>query len=216
MAKRGNPYAETSKGRRRPRLPIRPGRPPSPASAVGAAPVNDPVTGHFLPQNPGARLRQIAAIGRATAESLLRLPVDSVAPWLRPHLSAAQDHAQRLVDALPAQTEELIGLVGDLARCRLLAAACVTEGAREECTPDEGREWRDESRQWMKEARAIGDATGHLAPKRTLRLVQRHTPNRLGEDGPRWREGADAKCSPVLDGIGWRHSSSERTTMAPQ
>jgi hypothetical protein len=148
-------WTEQSHGRHRVRSAIRRDRPPKNPTAVAAAPVNDPVTGRFVPENPGGRLRQLAAIAKATSESLLRLPVDSVASWLRPHLKAAQDHAQRLCDALPAPTEELIGLVGDLARARLMATAAVTEGAREECDPATAAEWRSEARAWMKEARAL-------------------------------------------------------------
>lgn len=148
-------YTERSHGRVRPRSSIRRDRPPKSPTAVAAAPVNDPVTGRFLPDNPGARLRQMAALARATAESLLRLPVDSVASWLRPHLRAAQAHAQRLCDALPSQSEELLGLVGDLARARLMATAAITEGAREDCDPATAAEWRSEARAWLKESRAL-------------------------------------------------------------
>ena len=109
---------EVSHGKRRPRA-LRVGRvkPTSPAAAL-AAPFQDPVTKQFLPGNPGGKLKQAAALANVEAESLLRLPVDSVAPWLRGHLARAQGHVQKLVESLPAQTEELVGLCGDEAKAR--------------------------------------------------------------------------------------------------
>jgi hypothetical protein len=126
---------------------------PRSAAAELAAPYRDPKTGRFGAGNPGARLRQVAALGRAEAESLLRLPVDEVAPWLRSHLETAQRHAQQLVDSLAVPTPELVALCGDEAKCRLLAAACLTEGSRVGCDPKSAAAWREESRAWLREAR---------------------------------------------------------------
>lgn len=143
---------ENSHGKARPRTP-RTDRLPRTAAAALAAPYRDPRTGRFGPGNPGARLRQVAALGRAEAESLLRLPADSVAPWLRPHLPDAQRHAQQLIDGLAVATPELVALCGDEAKARLLAAACLTEGARLDCDAETAAAWREESRAWMREAR---------------------------------------------------------------
>lgn len=143
---------ERSHGKPRPRTP-RADRIPRSAAAVLAAPHRDPATGRWKSGNPGARLRQVAALGRAEAESLLRLPVDDVAPWLRPHLQDAQRHAQQLVDSLQVASAELVALAGDEAKARLLAAACFTEGARVGCDPETAAAWRKEAREWLREAR---------------------------------------------------------------
>ena len=143
---------ETSHDKPRPR-PMRPDRAPSAPLADLAAPVRDPQTGRWLPQNPGGRLRMIAALGKAEAESLLRLEASAVAPWLRPHLSAAQAHAQGLVDALVVPTAELVALCGDEAKARLMAAAALSEGAREGTDAKTAAAWREEARAWMREAR---------------------------------------------------------------
>lgn len=145
---------EISHGKPRPRA-LRHDRQPKTPAAVAAAPFRDPKTGHFGAGNPGGRLRQLAAIGKAEAASLLRLPVESVAPWLRGHLRDAQEHAQRLVDALPLVTDELVALCGDEAKARLMSAAALTEGAREGCTVELAFQWRKEAREWMREARQI-------------------------------------------------------------
>lgn len=125
------------------------------AAAALAAPHRDPSSGRFCPGNPGGRLRQVAALGREQAESLLRLAIDDVAPWLRPHLQAAQQHAQQLVDALAVTSPELVALCGDEAKARLLAAACLTEGSRVDCPRETSAEWREEARAWLREARQI-------------------------------------------------------------
>ncbi len=145
---------ETSHGKLRPRRPRndRTSGPKTP-SAAAAAPYQDPATGRFTAGNPGGRLRQLAKVGRMEAESLLRLPVMSVAPWLRPHLHAAQHHAQALVDSLPSLSAELVELAGDEAKARLMASAALTEGAREDCPPDVAKEWRAEARAWFREVR---------------------------------------------------------------
>jgi len=143
---------ETSHGKVRPR-PARVDRLPRSPAAELAAPYRDPRTGRFGAGNPGGRLRQVAALGRAEAESLLRLPLESVAPWLRAHLQAAQQHAQALVDALPVASAELVALCGDEAKARLLANAALTEGARSGCSVDDARAWREEARAWLREAR---------------------------------------------------------------
>ena len=145
-------HLETSHGKKRPR-PLRRDRMPSTAAAELAAPYRDPSTGRFGAGNPGGRLRQVAALAKVEAASLLRLPAEHVAPFLRPHLGDAQRHVQALVDALPVPTDELIALCGDEARARLMAAACAAEGARETCTPDEARAWRQEAREWSREVR---------------------------------------------------------------
>lgn len=145
---------EISQGKPRPR-PLRKDRMPKSAAAELAAPFRDPKTGYFTAGNPGGRLRQVAALGKLEAESLLRLASDAVASFLRPHLSQAQDHAQALVNALPVASAELVALCGDEAKARLMASACLTEGAREECTPAEARAWREEARSWLREARQI-------------------------------------------------------------
>lgn len=174
---------ETSHGKRRPR-PLRAGRPPSPAVSALAAPFRDPVTGYFTGGNPGGKLKQLAALARVTAESLLRLEPAHVAPWLRPHLSEAQAHCQRLVDALPAKTDELLSLCGDEARAGMFSVACLSEGAREGCTPDEAREWRKEGREWMREARQVV-----LTRKALARDIQ---PADGGEAGLPWFQGGKA------------------------
>jgi hypothetical protein len=145
---------ERSKGKPRPR-PVRTDRKPRTKAAELAAPFKDPRTGQFTAGNPGGRLRQVAALGKQEAESLLKLAPEAVAPFLRPHLAAAQDHAQELVDGLPAATAELVALAGDEAKARLMTSACLTEGARAECTPPEARAWREEARSWMREVRQV-------------------------------------------------------------
>lgn len=145
---------EISHGKPRTR-PLRKDRMPKTAAAALAAPYRDPKTGRFGAGNPGGRLRQVAALARVTADSLLRLAVPDVAPWLRGHLQDAQRHAQALIDTLPSATDELVGLCADEARARLMATACLTEGARSECTPAQAREWREEARSWMREVRQI-------------------------------------------------------------
>jgi hypothetical protein len=104
-----------------------------------------------------------------TAESLLRLGADTVAPWLRPHLGDAQRHVQALIDALPVVTDELVGLCADEARARLFASACATEGARVDCDAETARAWRQEAREWQREARQV---------VLTRRAVQRDTPTK--------------------------------------
>ncbi len=148
-------FDEMSHGRRRPRASIRRDRPPKSLVSVIAGRLNDPKTGRFVPENDGARYRQERALARHTAESILRLPVSEVAGWLKPHLSAAQAHCQALCDLLPVYSEELLGLCGDLARARLFATACASEGSREGTDPKLSREWLTESHRWVKEARAI-------------------------------------------------------------
>lgn len=135
--------------------PLRADRAPRTVTAEMAAPFKDPSTGRFTAGNPGGRLRQAALIERLEAESLLRLPVASVAAWLKPHLQAAQAYAQGLVDSLPARTSELVALCGDEAKARLLANAALTEGAREGLSHAQAQAWREESRAWMREVRQV-------------------------------------------------------------
>ncbi len=147
---------ERSHGKPRPRGPRTDRRRASPTTSLAAqaGPVQDPKTGRFVPGNPGGRLRQARAIARAEAESLLRLAPEAVAPWLRGHLHAAQVHAQELVDSLGDRPDvELVALAGDVAKARLMAAACLTEGGKGACTPDEARAWRDEAKAWAREVR---------------------------------------------------------------
>lgn len=145
---------EVQQGKPRVRGP-RQDRLPTQALAALAAPVRDPVTGRWLAGNPGGRLRQAKALGRIEAESLLHLHPDAVAPWLRPHLVVAQEYVQRLVDRLgPAcDDDELVALAGDVGKARLMAGACMTEGAKTECSPGEASAWREEARAWMREVR---------------------------------------------------------------
>jgi hypothetical protein len=143
---------EMQQGKRRPRVPRKDRTPTSPAAAL-AAPFKDPSNGQFTAGNPGGRMRQVAALAKVTAASLLRLPADSVAPWLRPHLIAAQDHTQALVDGLPVATDEVVGLCGDEGRARLFASACAAEGARADTDAETSRAWRQESREWAREVR---------------------------------------------------------------
>lgn len=145
-------FTDTSQGKVRPRA-VRLDRLPKTAAAELAAPFRDPRTGHFTAGNPGGRLRQVAALGKLEAESIFALSVDDVAPWLRGDLAKAQRHVQGLIDALPAQTDELVALCALEARCLLLANACVTQGARADVTPVEAREFREEARTWMRELR---------------------------------------------------------------
>jgi hypothetical protein len=145
---------EVSHGKPRPR-PARLDRPPTTDLAGLAGPVRNPEDGRFVAGNPGGRLRQFRALARAESESLLRLTTDQVAPWLRGHLADAQDHAQRLIDALPVQDEELLGLCADEARARLMSRAALAEGCRDGADPEIAREWRKESREWSREARQI-------------------------------------------------------------
>ncbi len=126
---------------------------PTTAAAEAAAPFRNPANGRFGAGNPGGRLRQIAALGKLEAESLLRLKPDAVAPWLRAHLADAQRYVQGLVDALPAKTSELLALCGDEAKARLLANAALSEGSREGVDAETSTAWRKESREWMREAR---------------------------------------------------------------
>ena len=144
---------EMQQGKKRPRS-MRKDRPPTSPAAVLAAPYRDPVTGRFGAGNPGGRLRQVAVLAQVEARSLLRLPADSVAPWLRPHLADSQRHVQALVDALPVATDELVALCGDEGRARLFASACASEGSRQGDT-EAAREWRKESREWAREARQV-------------------------------------------------------------
>lgn len=147
-------FAETSQSKLRPRG-LRKDRLPKSPAAEAAAPFKDPQNGRFTAGNPGGRLRQLAALARVTAGSLLKLESPEVAPWLRPHLLDAQRHVQALIDALPAATDELVALCADEARARLMISACTTEGAREQCDAKTAREWREEARLWMREARQI-------------------------------------------------------------
>lgn len=146
--------AEVSHGKLRVR-PLRADRMPKSAAAEAAAPYRDPRTGRFTAGNPGGRLRQLGALARVEAESLLRLLPADVAPWLRGHLADAQAHVQRLIDALPNPTDELVALCGDEAKARMLAAAALTEGSREGCDPATARAWREEARSWMREVRQV-------------------------------------------------------------
>lgn len=172
---------ETQQGKLRPRVPRKDRLPRSQAAEL-AAPYRDPHTGRFGAGNPGGRLRQVAALGRAEAESLLRLPLESVAPWLRGHLQAAQQHAQALVDALPAASAELVALCGDEAKARLLANAALTEGARDGISTDDARAWREEARAWLKEARQT---------VLTRKGVARDTPKPASSETP-WLVSKDA------------------------
>lgn len=146
-----------------------------------AAPVRDPHTGRFTSGNPGGRLRQLAALGKAEAASLLRLPVDAVAPWLRSSLSEAQQLVQELIDALPAQKADLVALCADEARARMMASAALSEGAREDCPPDVARAWREEARAWMRESRQVA-----LTRKALARDVQ---PTATDDDAPWLQRG---------------------------
>lgn len=146
-------FTGTSHGKVRPRTPRADRYRPTTPAAELAAPYRDPTTGRFGAGNPGGRLRQAAALGKLEAESLLRLPVTAVAPWLRPHLADAQAFVQGLVDALPAKTGELVALCGDEAKARLFASAALSEGSREGIDPETAAAWRKEAREWMREAR---------------------------------------------------------------
>jgi len=181
---------EISHGKPRPRG-LRHDRAPKTPAAVAAAPYRDPKTGHFGSGNPGGRLRQLAALGRAEAESLLRLPVESVAPWLRSHLADAQEHAQRLVDALPIVTDELVALCGDEAKARLMAGAALTEGARESCSSELAFEWRNEARAWMREARQVV-----LCRRAVIRDTSPAEGPKAGAPVSRWLRPAKPKVAP--------------------
>ena len=85
---------------RKDRLPKSPG-------AEAAAPFKVRRMVGSPPATQRGRLRQLAALARVTAGSLLKLESPEVAPWLRPHLLDAQRHVQALIDALPAATDEL-------------------------------------------------------------------------------------------------------------
>lgn len=159
-------FAETSHGKPRPRA-LRPDRPPSPAVAALAAPFQDPKTKRFVAGNPGGKLKQLKRLEVTTAESLLKLEADKVAPWLRPHLADAQRHVQALIDALPTPSDELVGLCADEARARLFASACATQGAEAACDAETARAWRQEAREWIREARQV---------VLTRRAVVRETP----------------------------------------
>jgi len=163
---------DTSHGKRRPRALRLDRHKPNPDVAALAAPFKDPTTGQFTAGNPGGRLRQLAALARVTAESLLRLEPAQVAPWLRTHLIEAQAHCQRLVDALPAKTDELLSLCGDEARAGMFAVACLTEGARDGIDAETARAWREEGRAWMREARQT---------VLTRKAIARDTPADTGE-----------------------------------
>ena len=144
---------DKSHGKVRPRvLRLDRYKPSTPASEA-AAPYRDPSNGRFGAGNPGGRLRQIAALGKLEAESLLRLKPDAVAPWLRGQLADAQRYVQGLVDSLPVKTSELLALCGDEAKARLLANAALSEGSREGVGSETAAAWRKESREWMREAR---------------------------------------------------------------
>jgi hypothetical protein len=169
-------WVEVQQGKPRVRIPNRKDRLPKTPAAELAAPYRDPRNGRFGAGNPGGRLRQVAALARVTAESLLRLETAQVAPFLRGHLGDAQRHAQALVDVLPATTDELVALCADEARARLMANACVTEGSKAECTADEARAWREEARAWLREVRQI---------VMTRRAVAKETPAKpKAEDSP--------------------------------
>lgn len=144
---------DKSHGKVRPRaLRLDRYRPNTPATEA-AAPYRDPSNGRFGAGNPGGRLRQMAALGKLEAESLLRLKPDAVAPWLRGHLGDAQRYVQGLVDGLPAKTSELLALCGDEAKARLLGNAALTEGSRDGVDAETAAAWRKEAREWMREAR---------------------------------------------------------------
>jgi len=170
-------FDEMSHGRRRPRASIRRDRMPKSPAAELAAPYRDPSNGRFGAGNPGGRLRQVAALARVTAESLLRLESADVAPWLRGALLDGQKHVQGLIDALPVATEELTAIAADLARARLLAAACLSQGCREDTDPDAASKWRDESMKWTREARSLA---------LTLRALSRDTQKPGNGKPPSW------------------------------
>lgn len=144
---------ERQQGELRPRTPRADRMPKTPAAEL-AAPHRDPATGRWKQGNPGSRIRQLAALGRAEAQSLLRLAPDSVAPWLRSHLQSAQQHVQELVNAMgPRPPAELVALAGDEGKARLMANAALTEGSREGTDAKTAREWREEAMKWFREAR---------------------------------------------------------------
>jgi len=171
-------HVEVSHGVPRPR-PARLDKPPTTDLAALAGPVRDPENGQFVPGNPGGRLRQFKALAKAESESLLRLRPDEVIPWLRGHLQDAQEHAQRLMDALPTLDEELVGLCADEARARLMARAAMAEGCRDGTPLETAREWRKESREWSREARQV-----FLTRKAALRDLAEQPPT----DDPMHRE----------------------------
>lgn len=197
-------YVETSHGKLRTRA-LRKDRAPKTQASELAAPYRDPSNGRFGAGNPGGRLRQVAALARVTAASLLKLESPQVAPWLRGHLLDAQQHVQALVDALPAPTDELVALCADEARARLMANACVTEGAKVECSATEARAWRDEARSWLREVRQI---------TLTRKAVAKDTPKQKG-DPLAWLDDPPAPKRPERLPKATVHSSSAPSD-APQ
>jgi hypothetical protein len=166
---------DISHGRPRPRPGRRDRQKPSPDVAALAAPHQDPKTGRWLAGNPGARLRQLKRLADVEAASLLALRSDDVAPWLRPHLSRAQDHVQSLVDGLGEMQRddaELVSMCGDEGKARLMLNAALTEGARVGCSAAEARRWREEARAWLREVRQVV-----LTRKAVQREVAAHPPD---------------------------------------
>jgi hypothetical protein len=163
---------ENSEGELRPQN-YRPDELPTPPVAALAAPIRDPHSGQFVPGNPGGRLRQLKALSEARAGELIALDPAKVAPWLRPHVAAAQDHARALVAELVVQSERLNALVLDFARVRFLAQAALAEGAREDCDPETSAKWREEALRWLREVRQLTlTVTGLEREEARLRAIQ--------------------------------------------
>jgi hypothetical protein len=125
--------------------------------AVEAAPMNDPVTGRFVPRNRAYRRRQL----KARAEGIATLNPATAPSWMRPHIDQGRSYVLALLAMLEGKPA-LHPLAGDCADAHtlyraLLALALATESAEERAS------LLTEARGWLKEHRTALATLSKLA-----------------------------------------------------
>ncbi len=139
---------EKSHGKRRPRAP-RPGEHAEIRNAVLAAPLRDPVTGHFLRGNKAGRLRTLKSLG-----TLATLDPAACAAWVRPYVELVQVEASALVEETGAEeSESLKGFAVAAADAHAMYRALMAIALAPDTPADKATEARSEARAWLKEHR---------------------------------------------------------------
>lgn len=116
---------------------------PSPVPTGDTAAERDATTGRFLPRNQAARRRTLKRV----AHQLAGLDPAACAPWLRPFVTLAGDHAAALLGELPIQTAATRALAVDTATACAVYRGLLALGAAGD------REALAESRAWLREHR---------------------------------------------------------------
>ena len=170
------------------------GQPP-PKTGV-AAPFKDASTGRFVKGNKAAKRKRLKKV----AGRLGALDPATAAPWLRPWILEAREHAAKLLADLPFQTEELSAVAVELAEARAMRAALMRLASDGE-GDDEARV---EARHWLREARQHAIAfRGLVNQEHAARIAGRsgRAPSQVLVQGPDGRWAAQPNGTPPIGSV---------------